>query len=106
MRRGRRHPDDLRPGDALDFWRVEAAEPGRLVRLRAEMKLPGSAWLQFEALPRPGGGSVLVQTAFFEPHGLGGILYWYSAYPLHQMIFSNLARRIARRAEARPKEVL
>ncbi len=102
MRRGRRHPDDLRPGDALDFWRVEAAEPGRLVRLRAEMKVPGSAWLQFEAQSRPGGGSVLVQTAFFEPHGLGGILYWYGAYPLHQAIFSGLARRIARRAEARP----
>ncbi|HET7252042.1 MAG TPA: SDR family oxidoreductase [Gemmatimonadales bacterium] len=99
MRRGRRHPDDLRPGDALDFWRVEAAEPGRLVRLRAEMKVPGSAWLQFEAQPRPGGGSVLVQTAFFEPHGLGGILYWYGTYPLHQAIFSGLARRIARRAE-------
>jgi hypothetical protein len=103
MRRGRRHPDELRPGDALDFWRVEAVEPGRLVRLRAEMKVPGPAWLQFEAQPRPGGGTLLVQTAFFEPRGLWGVLYWYGAYPIHQAIFSGLARRIARRAEARQR---
>lgn len=99
MRRGRRHADELRQGDALDFWRVEAVETGHLMRLRAEMKLPGSAWLQFEALPQAGGGSLLVQTAFFEPHGLAGLVYWYGLYPLHQRIFSGMARAIVRRAE-------
>ena len=101
MRRGRRSPDSLRPGDALDFWRVELVEPGRRLRLRAEMKLPGPAWLQFEALPQPAGGALLVQTAFFEPHGLAGLAYWYGLYPLHQMIFSGMARAIVQRAEAR-----
>jgi hypothetical protein len=100
MRRGRRNPDELRPGDALDFWRVEAVEPGRLVRLRAEMKVPGPAWLQFVAQPQEGGGTLLVQTAFFEPHGLAGLAYWYALYPVHQLVFSGMARAIARRAEA------
>jgi len=99
MRRGRRHPDDLRPGDALDFWRVEAVEPGHLIRLRAEMRVPGPAWLQFEALPRPKAGTLLVQTAFFEPHGFWGLAYWYGLYPLHQLVFSGMARAVARRAE-------
>jgi hypothetical protein len=102
MRRGRRNPDDLRPGDALDFWRVEAVEPGRLVRLRAEMKVPGPAWLQFEARPADGGGTLLVQTAFFEPHGVAGLAYWYALYPVHQLVFSGMARAIARRAQAQP----
>jgi uncharacterized protein YbjT (DUF2867 family) len=101
MRRGRRNPEDLRPGDALDFWRVEAVEPGRLIRLRAEMKVPGPAWLQYEAQPRAGGGTLLVQTAFFEPHGLAGLTYWYTFYPIHQLIFSGMARAIAHRAESR-----
>lgn len=99
MRRGRRHPDDLRPGDALDFWRVEAVEPGRLIRLRAEMRVPGPAWLQFEAIPRPEAGTLLVQTAFFEPHGFWGLAYWYGLYPLHQLVFSGMARAVARHAE-------
>jgi uncharacterized protein YbjT (DUF2867 family) len=99
MRRGRRSLDSLRPGDALDFWRVEAVEPGRLIRLRAEMKLPGLAWLQFEAVPQPAGGTLLIQTAFFEPHGLAGLAYWYGLYPIHQLIFSGLARAIAGRAQ-------
>ncbi len=102
MRRGRRSPDDLRPGDALDFWRVETVDPGRLVRLRAEMGLPGFAWLQFEARPRPGGGTLLIQTAFFEPHGLSGFAYWHALYPLHQLIFSGLARAVARKAATAP----
>lgn len=100
MRRGRRSPDDLRAGDALDFWRVEAVEPGRLVRLRAEMKVPGPAWLQFEAQPHAEGGTLLIQTAFFEPHGLAGLAYWYAFYPIHQLIFSGMARAIVRRAES------
>jgi uncharacterized protein YbjT (DUF2867 family) len=103
MRRGRRHPDELRPGDALDFWRVEAVEPGRLIRLRAEMKLPGLAWLQFEARPRPAGGARLIQTAFFEPHGLAGLAYWYLLYPIHQLIFSGMAQAVARLTEQTPQ---
>ena len=101
MRRGRRSSVELRPGDALDFWRVEAVETGRLVRLRAEMKTPGPAWLQFEAEPRAAGGTVLTQTAFFRPHGLAGLAYWYGLYPVHQRIFSGLARAIVQRAESR-----
>ena len=98
FRRGRRDPDDLRVGDALDFWRVEALEPGRLLRLRAEMRLPGVAWLEYKSEPAPGGGTRLTQTAIFGPRGLGGLLYWYSVYPFHGAIFSNLVRRVGERA--------
>ena len=96
MRRGRRHPAELNPGDAVDFWRVEAVEPARLVRFRAEMKVPGRAWLQFEALPRAGGGCTLVQTAFFAPKGLAGLAYWYLLYPVHALIFGDMIRAVAR----------
>ncbi|MEO8196484.1 MAG: SDR family oxidoreductase [Thermoanaerobaculia bacterium] len=99
MRRGRRDPVDLRPGDALDFWRVEAVEPPTLLRLRAEMKVPGRAWLQFE-VRAAAGESVLAQTAFFAPKGLAGLFYWYALYPVHALIFSGLVRRLAARAEA------
>ena len=94
MRRGRRDPNDLRAGDTLDFWRVERVEPGRLVRLRAEMRVPGRAWLEFRALPQPAGKTLLTQTAFFEPKGLFGLLYWYALYPIHSLIFSGLIRRV------------
>jgi hypothetical protein len=86
-------------GEAVDFWRVEAIEPERLLRLRAEMVVPGSAWLQFEALEDEGAGSVLQQTAFFVPKGLWGHLYWYLLYPIHAHIYSGLVREVARRAE-------
>jgi uncharacterized protein YbjT (DUF2867 family) len=98
-RRGRRSQSELRVGDALDFWRVEEYDPGKLLRLRAEMRLPGFAWLQFEALAREG-GSTLRQTAFFEPHGAFGYLYWYGVAPFHSLIFGNMAKRIALEAEA------
>ena len=101
FRRGRRHPDEVRVGDALDFWRVEAVEPGRLLRLRAEMKLPGRAWLQFEALPRDNGQTLLTQTAFLAPKGLSGLAYWYGLYPFHGAIFGNMIRAIGERAEDR-----
>lgn len=94
MRRGRRDPSKLRPGDALDFWRVEALEPDRMLRLRAEMKLPGRAWLQFEVTP-DGAGSTIRQTAVFEPRGLAGLLYWYVLYPVHVLIFRGMLRGIA-----------
>jgi uncharacterized protein YbjT (DUF2867 family) len=99
LRRGRRDPNHLLPGDALDWWRVEAVEPGRLIRLRAEMKLPGRGWLEFAAEPAPGGGSQLRQTAYFQPRGVFGLLYWYTLYPIHRIIFAGLIRTLARRAE-------
>jgi len=98
MRRGRRHPRELRVGDPVDFWRVEALEPDRLLRLRSEMKLDGHAWLQFTVRPE-GEGSRLEQTAFFEPHGLLGLLYWYSVLPFHWFVFPGMIRTLKRRAE-------
>ncbi len=99
LRRGRRHPDELHVGDALDFWRVEKIEPNRLLRLRAEMKSPGPAWLEFRIEPRNDNHTRLVQTAFFIPKGLFGLLYWYVLYPLHAVVFSGMIDAIARRAE-------
>jgi uncharacterized protein YbjT (DUF2867 family) len=98
LRRGRRHPTTLEPGDALDFWRVEEVDEPRLLRLRAEMKVPGRAWLQFEAIPEDE-GTRLVQTALFEPIGLGGQLYWNLLYPIHRLMFSGMVNRIASLAE-------
>ena len=98
LRRGRRDPRDLRPGDALDFWRVEFIEPDRRLCLKAEMKLPGRAWLEFEVTP-DGPGSRITQTAIFDPAGLGGLLYWYALLPVHQVMFRGMLQRIARAAE-------
>jgi uncharacterized protein YbjT (DUF2867 family) len=98
MRRGRRHPDDLRIGDALDFWRVEALEPPHLLRLRAEMLTPGDAWLEWRIEPE-GSGAVLRQKALFHPRGLLGRLYWYALIPFHALIFKRLCTRLARAAE-------
>lgn len=97
LRRGRRHPVELAPGDTLDWWRVEAIEPGRRLRLYAEMKVPGRAWLEFEVTPHAS-GSEIRQTALFDPAGLGGRLYWYALYPVHVLIFAGMLRAIARRA--------
>lgn len=100
MRRGRRDPEELRVGDTLDFWRVEMVEPGRVIRLRAEMLVPGRAWLEFEVRADPGGQTLLLQTALFEPKGLSGLLYWHALYPVHGLIFSGLIRKIAQHAVA------
>ena len=97
-RRGRRHPDELVAGDYVDFWRVEAVEPPRRLRLEAEMRLPGRAWLEFEVEPRPDGGSRLRQTAIFEAHGLSGKLYWWLVSPFHHLVFGGLLAGIASRA--------
>jgi uncharacterized protein YbjT (DUF2867 family) len=97
LRRGRRRADELSPGDALDFWRVESIEPDRLLRLRAEMKVPGRAWLQFETTPAPGGTEIR-QTAIFDASGLFGLAYWYALYPLHRLVFAGMLRGIADRA--------
>ena len=94
IRRGRRDAQNIAVGDALDFWRVEAIEPDRKLRLMAEMKVPGRAWLQFEVTPHEGGATIR-QTAIFDPAGLGGLLYWYALYPVHYWIFRGMLRRIA-----------
>ncbi len=102
FRRGRRHPQKLRIGDALDFWRVEAIKPGELLRLRAEMKVPGRAWLEFQAnTDEATGKTKLVQTAYFAPKGLFGLLYWYALYPIHLFVFSSMIDSIAKEAESK-----
>lgn len=98
LRVGRRHPEDVYPGEAIDFWRVEEVRAPDLLRLRAEMKVPGTAWLQFEAAPE-GDGTRLVQTAFFVPTGFFGWAYWYGIYPFHALIFSDLVDAVANDAE-------
>ncbi|MEO8084037.1 MAG: SDR family oxidoreductase [Ardenticatenales bacterium] len=99
MRRGRPSPTTLRVGDTVDFWRVEALEPGRLVRLIAEMKLPGRAWLEFE-VTGSGASATIRQTAIFDPVGLFGRAYWYALYPVHQLVFGGMLRGIGRAAIA------
>lgn len=99
LRRGRRDPDHLRCGDAIDFWRVEEVKDGRSLRLRAEMKLPGRAWLEFSVDPQGALSSTLTQTAYFAPKGLAGFLYWYILYPVHSLLFSGLIKTIRDEAE-------
>jgi uncharacterized protein YbjT (DUF2867 family) len=99
IRRGRRDPEQLRVGDSLDFWRVEVYDRPHRLRLRAEMKLPGRAWLEFEVVPA-GSGSTIRQTAIFDPQGLAGLVYWYGIYPLHQMVFAGMLRNLSRAAVA------
>jgi hypothetical protein len=94
LRRGRRDSEHLSVGEPLDFWRVESYEPDRLLRLHAEMRLPGRAWLQFEVEP-DGTGCIVRQTALFKPRGLFGLLYWYGLYPIHAAIFGGMLRRIS-----------
>jgi uncharacterized protein YbjT (DUF2867 family) len=97
LRRGRRHPTKLRAGEAVDFWRVEELDPPRLLRLRAEMKVPGQAWLQFETRPE-GNQTRLIQAALFQPTGFFGWLYWYGIYPMHALIFNAMVDAVAERA--------
>lgn len=101
MRRGRPNPEHLRVGDSVDWWRVEAYEPDRRIRLRAEMRVPGRAWLEFEVVPHDG-GSTIRQTAVFDPAGLAGLLYWYGIYPLHGAVFQGMLAGIARAARQEP----
>jgi uncharacterized protein YbjT (DUF2867 family) len=97
MRRGRRHPEELAVGDTVDFWRVESYEPNQRLRLAAEMKLPGRAWLEFDVQPEAG-GAIIRQTAIFDPVGLLGLAYWYGIYPLHARVFAGMLRGLAVRA--------
>ena len=94
LRRGRRHPVELSVGDTLDCWRVEKLVPPRTLRLRAEMRLPGRAWLEFVVTTK-GNGCEITQTAIFDPVGLFGLCYWYSIWPLHQFIFAGMLRKLA-----------
>ncbi len=103
IRRGRRDSDNLHVGDPLDFWRVVVFEPNHRLRLQAEMKLPGRAWLEFEVTPCEH-GSTIRQTAIFDPLGLAGMLYWYGIYPLHQFVFAGMLRNLARAAESSHRE--
>jgi hypothetical protein len=109
VRRGRADDESLRVGDTLDFWRVEAFEPPHRLRLAAEMKVPGRAWLEFE-VSGDGQSSTVRQTAIFDPVGISGLAYWYALYPVHQLVFGGMLRAIVRAAEregrdARPSVV-
>ena len=96
FRGGRRHPTELLPGDALDFWRVLEIGPPSHLMLIAEMKLPGEAILEFKIRPLPDGGTELEQISRFLPRGLGGILYWYGLYPFHRLLYPNLLKAIGK----------
>lgn len=98
LRRGRRDPVKLRAGESLDFWRVEAIDHGRYLRLHAEMKLPGEAWLEFELTPDGAGVTKITQTATFLPKGLFGHLYWYAIAPFHFLVFPTMIRNIEKSA--------
>jgi hypothetical protein len=95
LRRGRRDPQGLEVGDAVDFWRVEGVESGRFLRLYAEMKMPGRLWLQFEATGTEH-GTFLYQTTIFDPAGYAGRAYWYLLYPIHRWVFGRMLRGISR----------
>jgi hypothetical protein len=99
LRRVRTDPEVLHAGDVVDCWRVEEVQSDRLLRLRAEMRLPGRAWLQFAVVPRPPGECALRLTAIFEPAGPAGRLYWYALYPVHALVFRGLLRGIVERIE-------
>jgi hypothetical protein len=98
LRRGRTDPDEVAVGDAIDFWRVVAVEPGRRLTLLAEMKLPGSAALDLEVRPEGPGRTRIVVTGYFHPAGAPGLLYWHALTPAHALIFPGLANSIAKRA--------
>jgi hypothetical protein len=97
MRRGRPNPTTLHVGDTVDFWRVEAFEPNHRLRLVAEMKLPGRAWLEFEVTGDESAAEIR-QTAIFDPMGLPGLAYWYALYPMHRLVFRGMLRGIAKAA--------
>lgn len=103
-RRGRRDPEHLAVGETLDFWRVEAIEPDRLLRLHAEMALPGRAWLQFEVREVPN-GTVIHQTALYDPRGVFGRVYWYAVWPFHKFVFGGMLKNICAAARREPVDV-
>jgi uncharacterized protein DUF2867 len=98
LRRGRRHATEIAVGEAVDFWRVEDVEYGKRLLLRAEMKVPGRAWLEFLVEPLAAGRARLTQTAKYYPKGVIGLLYWFVLYPVHRIMFSGLAHRIVEKS--------
>jgi uncharacterized protein YbjT (DUF2867 family) len=100
---GRRDLDAAHLGDVIDLWRVDRLEPGRHMRLRAEMSVPGAAWMSFEARPQPNNKTLLVQSNLFAPRGLWGALSWILLIPIHRVVFGGLLRALALRAEAAKK---
>jgi hypothetical protein len=92
-------PDRLLVGDSLDWWRVEEIEPGRYLRLRAEMRLPGLAWLELEIGSSANGATTFRQRALFHPHGAAGHAYWAAVWPFHGLVFGAMQRNIAKAAE-------
>jgi hypothetical protein len=102
LRRGRRDSIDLRAGDTIDFWRVERIESHRLLRLVAEMKIPGRLWLQFEVDPDADGGAQIRQTTVFDPAGFVGLAYWRLFCPVHHLVFGRMLRGIGRAVLASP----
>ena len=102
LRRGRRHPETVEFGESLDFWRIVGIERDKSLQLHAEMKLPGTARLEFQLEPEPneGGGTRLEMTARFRPKGLSGLAYWYSVLPLHHIVFRGMLNGIKRSAES------
>jgi hypothetical protein len=99
MRKGRLETGTIELGDTVDFFRVVKIEPKRMIRLKAEMKLPGDGWLQFEAEPVEGNLISIVQTVFFAPRGLLGTVYWYLLHPIHRLIFAKMINKLASNAE-------
>lgn len=99
MKCGRRREFGIETGDAIDFWRVECADPSKEVLLCAEMKVPGDAWLEFDLMPQANGRTPFRCYAWFQPRGLAGEIYWYGLYPVRAMIFSGMLRTIRRQAE-------
>jgi hypothetical protein len=96
LRRGRRDPDHLVVGEALDFWRVEEIQRPKLLRLRAEMKMPGRAWLEWTVIPNEDSeGCTVVQRALYMPRGLWGHLYWAAVFPMHGLVFPSMAKNAA-----------
>jgi hypothetical protein len=102
LRRGRRDPNVLHVGEAVDFWRVEERQAPELLRLRAEMKMPGRAWLEFVVTDGENGGSRLTQRAVYWPKSLAGHVYWWSVAPFHKVVFPPMAKHIVERAESQP----
>ena len=96
LSRGRLHPTQLKAGDALDFWRVLAVEPSQRLLLLAEMKMPGEALMEFRLTPLASGETEVQQLSRFLPRGLGGILYWYSLFPFHQIVYRGMLEALAR----------
>lgn len=100
LRRGRRHPVEIEVGDTIDFWRVEAYSVNEQLRLRAEMTLPGEAWLEFRVSSAGPGRTRIEQDSMFQPSGVAGRAYWYAVYPLHRILFSGMLKEIGRAAQS------